>query len=68
MGETAKLRNEVNSLWKSFKERQAKSREIIKYRDTSDSSKRGIPLGILEDEQSQILIHKRRHASNTDND
>jgi hypothetical protein len=30
MGETTKLRNEVNSLWKSFKERQAKSREIIK--------------------------------------
>jgi hypothetical protein len=25
-----KLRNEVNSLWRSFKERQAKSREIIK--------------------------------------
>ena len=50
MGETAKLRNEVNSLWKSFKERQAKSREIIKQRETSDSSKRGIPVGILEDE------------------
>ena len=30
INETAKLRNEVNSLWKSFKERQAKSRDIIK--------------------------------------
>jgi hypothetical protein len=45
-----KIRNEVNSLWKSFKERQAKSKEIIKQRDNSGSSKRGIPLGILEDE------------------
>lgn len=50
-----KLRNEVNSLWRSFKERQAKSREIIRHREeqsAESASKRGIPRGILEDEQS----------------